>query len=135
MKPSDAPTWTNFPSKVAEYIVDNPILVASEIAIIPVGWITIKWWLGKRFRQRVIFKLIDFMLTLRSILIYNIDSQGNLRLPEPERMFDTLGLGNILDLADFIRIQDLIGKLSDLYFRVGNPPLDVEKMTDKRLSF
>lgn len=68
MKPSDAPTLTNFPSKVAEYIVENPILVASEIAIIPIGWISIRWWLGKRFRNRAIRRMLRSMLGIRDVL-------------------------------------------------------------------
>jgi hypothetical protein len=69
LKPSDALTLGNLPSKVWQYVVDDPIVVASEIAIIPVGWITIKWWLGKRFRDYLISRMINSILYIRRDLL------------------------------------------------------------------
>jgi hypothetical protein len=54
MKPSDVLTLNNFPNKVIEYVYENLVLVASELAIIPVTWIVLKWWLTKRYKNSAI---------------------------------------------------------------------------------
>jgi hypothetical protein len=74
IKPSDVLSWSNFPNKIWEYIVDNPILVASEIAIIPAGWFTIKWWLHKRLRIHNIYVIINSIFKIRRDLISNMNS-------------------------------------------------------------
>jgi hypothetical protein len=53
MKRSDVLSCS-FPNKVAEYVVANPILVASELAIIPASWIILKWRLSKRLKKIIL---------------------------------------------------------------------------------
>jgi hypothetical protein len=120
IKPSDELSLSNFPNKIAQYIVENSILVASEIAIIPVGWITIKWWLGKRFRGYLISNMIHSILLVRNDLASYDYSVGvgepivlNYFVLEVQDISTARReLENRFDLVDLILIDDLLNKLS-----------------------
>jgi len=76
IKPSDLLTLSNFPNKIAQYIVDNPILVASELAIIPVSWFVLKWWIGKRQRVHMYYAKTNMLYNdgrLNENDIYSLD--------------------------------------------------------------
>jgi hypothetical protein len=64
-----------FPNKVAQYIVDNPISVASELAIIPSSWIVLRWWLNKRRSVIIDRQFHGRIITLSGDLQINSDEQ------------------------------------------------------------
>ena len=111
MKTADTLTFSNLPSKIWQYIIENPILVASEIAIIPAGYITIRWWLNKRFKRHATGRMINSMLRIRRSLMKagpTVDYVPSFWW-ELKNIYISIGLFYYyFSLGDWIRIDDLV---------------------------
>jgi hypothetical protein len=124
IRPSDMLSWSNFPNKVWEYVVENPILVASELAIVPATWIVLRWWSRKRFRNSHISIMKTTLLDLRRILksVVRADNMPEFDSAARNVMFTSaaflsallknLGTSILFSVPDLIRIRDITEKLS-----------------------
>jgi hypothetical protein len=126
-------TLFQYLSNIAEYVVENPFLVASEIAVIPVTWIVLRWWLIKRIhsRSRLIYLLINQLLYSREILKNNIDSEDHFSFGTPN--FYSYAL-RYFEVDDLIRLQDLQTKLDNRIKYLSSPVSPKRLETEAELS-